>query len=63
MGIVDLMSYKDPNITQYKIFDKRNDDKEYNLAENYGNFIIGLGTDEGNPVETIDPRYGSIRLR
>ena len=61
IGILDLFSYKDPNITQYKMFDKRNDDTEYNLAENYANFLIGFGTNDGN-VEPIDPRYGSIKL-
>ena len=26
-GVLDLFSHQDPNITQYKIYDKRNDDQ------------------------------------
>ena len=42
IGIIDLLNYKDPNITQYRIFDKRNDDQELNMAENNGSFLIGI---------------------
>ena len=26
MGLIDLYTYKDPNVTQYSIYDMRNDD-------------------------------------
>ena len=42
IGMLDLFAYKDPNITQYSIFDKRSDNQEFNFEENYGGFIIGL---------------------
>ena len=45
MGVLDLLAYKDPNIVQYTIYDKRNDDSELNLAENKGGFIFAIGND------------------
>ena len=43
MGVLDLLAHKDPNIVQYTIYDKRNDDSELNLAENQGGFIFAIG--------------------
>ena len=48
IGIIDLFNYKDPNITQYRIFDKRSDDQELNMAGNYGSFLIGISENSLN---------------
>ena len=29
IGVIDLLNYENPNITQYKIYDSRKDDKEF----------------------------------
>ena len=42
IGVIDLYNFKDPNITQYRIFDKRNDNKDMNMAENHTFFMIGI---------------------
>ena len=42
LGVIDLVNFEDPTITQYKIYDKRQDDQEINFGENYGGFLIGL---------------------
>ena len=47
MGVLDLLAHKDPNIVQYTIYDKRNDDSELNLAENKGGFIFAIGNELG----------------
>ena len=40
-GVLSLMNYSDPQITQYKIFDNRSDGREINLGESYGNVLLG----------------------
>ena len=68
IGVIDLFAYKDPNITQFKIFDKRNDDTVINLAENHAMFLIGffeMATIEDPTIPSfvkIDPQYGRIEL-
>ena len=47
MGILDLFAFKDPNIVQYTIYDKRDDDTELNLGENQGGFIFAIGDLQG----------------
>ena len=44
MGVIDLFNYKDPNITQYKIYDKRNDNREFNYGELHGAFLFAFET-------------------
>ena len=41
-GLVDLFAFKDPNITQFSIFDKRTDDVEFNFGEMHGGFYFGF---------------------
>ena len=62
MGVIDLYNYKDPNITQYTIFDKRIDDKEINFAGNYGGFAFSLGQ-PGNNYHPLDATLGSFHLK
>ena len=59
--MIDLVNYKDPNITQYRIFDKRNDDQELNMAENNGSFLIDLilGIDPNDNIFSDFQRPGS----
>ena len=41
-GFISLITYQNPQITQYRIFENRNDDKELNLGANHGEFIFGF---------------------
>ena len=38
-GVMDLVKYKNPQITQYVIYDDRSDDSEVTLGESYGDII------------------------
>ena len=58
-GVIDLFNYKDPSITQYKIYDKRQDDQEINFGENYGGFLFGL-LNADDEFEKLDPKYGTF---
>ena len=62
IGLIDLFNFKDPKITQYRVFDKRNDDHELNLGENYGGFLIGIQDLDSHLYQPIDPKYGSLTL-
>ena len=68
IGVIDLFSYKDPNITQYKIYDKREDGTELNFGELKGGFWFGLqdiySTDEnGWPLFVpVDPKYATLNI-
>ena len=42
IGLIDLCTFKDPNITQYSIFDKREDGVEVNFGEKHGGFYFGF---------------------
>ena len=61
MGVVDLFNYKDPSITQYKIYDKRLDGTELNFGENYGGFLFGI-QNANEAFETLDPMFGRIEF-
>ena len=61
IGVFDLFNYREPKITQYTIFDKRNDGKEINFGENYGSFVFGLH-DLFDKFQPIDARYGYFEL-
>ena len=44
MGVLDLFAFKDPNIIQYTIYDKRNDDTVLSLGEHKGGFIFAFSS-------------------
>ena len=62
VGTVELFSFKDPSITQYRIFDWRNDGTELNLGENHASFFFAL-QDKNIKMIKIDPRYVSFKLQ
>ena len=61
-GLVDLFAYKDLKITQYKIYDKRQDDKEFNFGELYGNFVLGLYDTLTDSFVPFDPKFGTLSI-
>ena len=42
IGVMDLVAFKDPNITQYRIFDKRDDNTELSFSELHGGFFFAI---------------------
>ena len=36
IGVLELLDYKNPTISQYRVYDSRNEGKEVNLGEAYG---------------------------
>ena len=61
LGVIDLFNYRGPNITQYRIFDKRTDDTVLNFEENFGGFFFGL-PNQYDVNLPLDPRYGHFSL-
>ena len=61
-GLLSLTSTKVPSIHQYSVFDKRNDDKEFNFGENYGGFLFGLYDGGIFSQIPIDPRYLNVSI-
>ena len=39
---INLLDYKNPQITQYQIYDSRSDGKEINFGDSYGDVIFGF---------------------
>ena len=62
MGLIDLFTYKDPNITQYSIYDSRQDNKEYNFKEANGSLLFGIFHEKDEKYVDLDPRYGRMRM-
>ena len=57
-GVIALVNYEGPQITQYTIYDNRTDGREINLGEASGDLLIGF-YDTMNPNPTLvscDPR-------
>ena len=46
MGLLDLMTYQDPNITQYSVYDARLDGKEIGFTEANGNLFFAIYNSE-----------------
>ena len=61
VGVIDLYNHKDPNITQYTIFDKRTDGEEINFAESYGGFAFSFG-DHTDNYFALNATFGSVQL-
>ena len=60
ISILDLLDYRDPNITQYKIYDKRTDGTEINFGENNGNFLLGIG--KYSSIIPLEAQYGKFAI-
>ena len=54
MGLVDLMTFKDPNITQYTIYDARLDGKEVGFKEANGNLFFAIYDIKENKYVELD---------
>ena len=61
-SLLDLREYKDPQITQYTIYDPRITDDQVNLADSRGTFIFSVFDQNGNVVKP-DPRMFSLEYR
>ena len=64
MGLIDLFSYKDSNITQYSVYDARLDGKEINFKEAHGSFLFGIidYRNENHEYVELDPRFGKLTM-
>lgn len=41
-GVISLLSYENPSISQYTVFDSRDSNIEVNMDESYGEFVFGF---------------------
>ena len=62
MGLIDLFTYKDPNITQFSIYDTRIDNKEFNFKQANGGFLFAIFDKTAKNYVALDPRYGKLRI-
>ena len=62
MSLIDLFTYKDPNITQFSIYNARNDNKECNFKQANGGFLFAFWDKTVKNYVALDPRYGKLRI-
>ena len=63
IGVIDLFNYKDPNIIQYTVYDRRSEQEDINFGENYGSFYFGLlDLDTGGLNVPFDFSKGTMEL-
>ena len=60
ISILDLLDYRDPNVTQYNIYDKRSDGTEINFGENNGKFLLGISSYRG--IIPLEAKYGYFAI-
>jgi len=60
-GTINLMDYKNPQITQYQIYDSRSDGREVNLGKSHGDLFFGFFNEITRSYEEPDPRVASFR--
>ena len=58
--VTDVLTYKNPKVSQYTIFDPRVDDTLINYGEMNGNFAIGMLSGESFDWKMIDPKIGTF---
>ena len=61
-GLISLITYQNPQITQYRVFENRNDNKELNLGASHGEFIFGFLNYDKAAFVPIDPTICTFRL-
>ena len=61
-GCIELLTYQNPQITQYQVLDTRNDDKEVNFEETNTEVLFGFLNREKWNFVVPDPRICSFQL-
>ena len=61
MSLIDVLQYKNPQISQYTIYSHRNDMETINFGETYGNIAFGFLRDD-NTFPELDPSIGTFSL-
>ena len=73
LAMIDLVQFKDPQITQvsfftginvcgqFSIFEPREDAKEINFGKNFGDITFGFLSQQGGWQE-IDPKIGYLEM-
>ena len=54
-GFISLITYQNPQITQFRVFENRNDNQELNLSANHGEFLFGFLNYEKAAFVPVDP--------
>ena len=60
---INLIDYKNPQITQYQVYDSRSDGREVNLGESHGDLLFGFFNVVTRTYEEPDPRIASFRVQ
>ena len=58
MSVLGALDFQDPKITQYTIFNARDDGTKYNFGELYGSFTFGFVSQTKFGFPEPDPRIG-----
>ena len=61
-SVIDLIDYKNPQITQYQIYDNRSDGRELNFKESYGDIIFGFYSARDGGFIAPDPSICTLEL-
>lgn len=60
---VNLIGYQNPQITQYQIYDQRNDGRVVNYGQSYADVIFGIYNPRNKSFEVPDPRICTFDLQ
>ena len=61
-SLIDIYEYRDPQITQFTIYDKRQNEAEINFGEAFGSIAFGFQNPKNLSFIELDPRYGTLTL-
>ena len=62
-GFISLTTYENPQITQYTIYESRNDGKELNLGESHSEFLFGFFSFLEGAFIALDPTICTFKLQ
>ena len=62
-GIFELLSYKNPQVNQFRIYDERTDGNELNYGEAQADLIFGMYNPGTNAFVVPDPSIASLNFQ
>ena len=62
-GVLSLLNYENPQITQYIIYDGRSDNKTVSMDESHGEIIFGFLSVPTNRFIPIDPTIATLQVQ
>ena len=61
-SFIEIYEHRNPQITQFTIYEKRYKAQEFNFGELYGAIAFGFQNPKNLNFVEVDPKYGSLSL-